>query len=451
MPLSGLPIVDKSARRLGTQRGFSLLEIMAALAIGVLMMTSLTSMVDATLQDTKGQQTAQYQAQFASAAMRYLNDNATLLLNSVASSPSGTYAVNLATLQPAYLPNAFASKNAYAQAPCMLLRKNAATPTQLDALVVTEGANAIPPKDIGYIAANAGTGGGSIQMQQINVATSPTIAIGAYDAWQLDQTNLSLFTNANCSGVSATVGNMATLLAYGGPNAINRNVLFRNQTADPSLNQMNIPLGFTAGATGAMKIVGDTCASAGITLDSTNGNILKCNTTTGLWENSTSKYWKDPVATFASLPTPAVDGEVRMTLDTGRAFMFKTGQLPYQWMPLAADQFGDLAVSRNLAVGNNITATQTVKGNLLYADSAVVAQSLSATLKRFVAGDGCNYPGYDATGALVTYLAIGTVVSDLNGLIMECRLGTATTPAPGTPTGSQGIFLYVDGTSTTPP
>lgn len=458
--------MDKCVQRQCQQRGFSLLEILAALALGMLMMISLTAMVDTTLQDTKGQQTAQYQAQFTAAALRYLNDNVGALQTSV-SATGGTFAVNLATLKPAYLPAAFAPKNAYGQEPCLLVR-GTATPNQLDALVVTEGGDIIPPKDIGYVAANAGTGGGSIRHVNTEDPTSPIVAQGAFRAWQLDQPTLSQFTTAKCSTTSfAGVGNLASLLPYGGPNAINRDVLFRNLTpSDPKLNQMNVPLGFTVGPTGgATKAVGDTC-SPGITLETNTGNILKC--TSGQWAQSTSKYWQDPVATFTSLPNTGVDGEVRVTIDTGRAFMYKTGQLPFPWVPLALDQNDNLTIPKigtitvkggnvDIPLGTltakNVTATQNVTGNVVYAKSAVVAQSLSPTVIHFTAGDGCNYPGFDSNNLPVTYLSYGTIVSDVNGLIMECKFPTKPTdpPVPSIPSGSQGVFIYVDGSSTTPP
>lgn len=479
---SGLPIVNKSVQRQFQQRGFSLLEILAALALGMLMMASLTAMVDTTLQDTKGQQTAQYQAQFTAAALRYLNDNAGTLQTSVSASPGSTIAVNLATLKPVYLPAAFAPKNAYGQEPCLLVR-GTATPNQFDALVVTEGGDGIPPKDIGYVAANAGTGGGSIRLFDTDVPTSPIVAEGAFRAWQLDQPTLSKFTTAKCSTTSfAGVGNLASLLPYGGPNAINRDVLFRKLTpSDPTLNQMNVPLGFS---TSAMQTVGSSpCTPYAITLETGTGDILKCNTTTNQWENSASRFWKDPVANYlalANVSPPPQDGDVHMTLDYGRAYMFKSGV----WLPLALDQNGDLnmtnpgnikvsngsitvsngnvdipvgtlsaknvAATLDITAANNITATQTVKGNVVYASAAVVSQSLSPTLKYFTAGDGCNYPGFDSTGAPVTYLAYGTIVSDVTGLIMECQV-TAAPPAPGSPAGSTGAFIYVDGTSQTKP
>jgi prepilin-type N-terminal cleavage/methylation domain-containing protein len=485
--------VDKSVQRRCSQRGFSLLEILAALALGVLMMTSLTSMVDATLQDTKGQQTAQYQAQFTAAAQRYLNDNATTLQTSVGSSPGGTFAVNLAALQPKYLPAAFATTNAYRQVPCMLVR-NSATPNQLDALIVTEGgdltgAATIPVKDIGYIAANAGTGGGSIRRLNTDVSTSPIVAQGAYRAWQLDQNALSLFTSVTCSGVSASVGNLASILSYGGPNAINRDVLFRNPApSDPTLNQMNTPIGM---GTGATVTVGTACGGAAIAIDA-NRNIVSCSST-GFWRAPSS--WKEPVANFAALGTvtPApIDGDVHVTTDKGLAYMYQASTT--QWVALAVNDLGDLAVPRNLQVGanisagninatttinagtdmiavgkvqggtlnslgdvtarnninatNNITALQNVTGNLVFAKTAVVAQSLSPTLKHFNAGDGCNYFGLDSTGATVTYLAFGSIVSDVAGLAMECRNNGA---SPASPPGSQGEFVYVATSTTTAP
>ena len=498
MCLSGLPIVNKFAPRLAQQRGFSLLEIMAALAIGMLMMASLTAMVDSSLQDTKGQQTAQYQAQFSAAASRYLNDKAIALQASVSASPGGTYAVNLAALKPAYLPAAFAPTNAYRQTPCMLVR-GTATANQLDALIVTEAGDPIPVKDIGYVAANAGTGGGSIRLLDTNNPTSPVIAQGAYLSWQLDNPAYSNFTSANCSGTAATVGRMATILSYGGPNAINRDVLFRNPSpTDPTLNQMNTTLGFTASA---MKAIGDTCGAPGITLETGTANVLKCNTTTNLWEPSASKFWKDPVATFAALPGTTVVGEVRMALDTGRAFMFNGGA----WKALAIDENnnftvpngGNLTVSGNATVGTFAPATGAVipgtgtinAGNInstldvvagqdmraardiqanrdlialndiragrnidaigninsqnnVTATNAMVAGSVTSGTKNV--NDPCNFFGPAFGGGTVVYMSAGTVVTDTKGRIMECQPNNSIM-------GSGGTFIYVDGTSPTAP
>lgn len=479
MFLSGLRIVDKPIKQRDHQRGFSLLEILAALALGVLMMTSLTSMVDITLQDTKGQQTAQYQDQFTSAASRYLNDNAATLLAQTATTP--TVAIPLATLKTAaYLPAGFAATNAYRQAPCMLVRSPAAG--QLDALVVTEGGDDIPVKDIGYVAANAGTGGGSIGFRVATV-TGPLVARGAYEAWLLDTPALNNFTSASCT-TTAGLGHMASALFYGGPSAVNRDVLYRNPTpTDISLNQMNTPLGITPAA---MKLVGDVCATPAITIETGTSNILTCNTGTRRWASTSSKFWGDAVASFGLLPPTGINGEVRVTTDTSRAFAFST--LTNTWKPLAVDQAGNFIVPTTLTVqgGNpatppgdlalgagNITTTGSLTANLMTSTTDVVAgrdlraqrdalvqnniTAVVGTVKAptviatayaeapsygvaFVAkgGDQCNFFRL-VNGVNLLIYPIGSLIKDANGNTLMCRNAV---PNP--------IFVYANG-GTLPP
>ena len=472
--------MDKPLQRGQVQRGFSLLEILAALALGVLMMTSLTAMVDISLKDTKGQQAAQYQDQFTSAASRYLNDNSATLLAQTAGNV--TVAVPLATLKTAlYLPPSFATANAYRQTPCILVRSPAAG--QLDALVVTEGGDEILVNDIGYVAANAGTGGGSIGYLNATVTTDPIVARGAYDTWRLDSAALANFTRANCSGTAAGLGHMASSVFYGGPNTANRDVLFRNPTpADPTLNQMNTPLGMGAGAT---VVAGSGCgATAAIAMDA-NRNIVTCSTS-GVWSGSSS--WKAPVANFAALSAIAAptDGDVHMTVDTGRAFMFNAAATP-QWVALAVDQNNNLNVPGKLAAGdtinagttitagtdinsgrtifaaNNITAAfnmtagqdltvlrdATVQNNITSNVGAVKAPVVFATAYSespsygvsFVAagGDACNFFRLVGSTNQLVY-PIGTLIKDTNGITLMCRV-----------TASGPIFVYANGSTTPPP
>lgn len=479
-------------KRLDVQRGFSMLEILAALALASLMMVSLTAMVDVSLQDTKGQQVAKYHEQFTTAASRFVNDNAAALF---AAASGGTQAINHATLAAGgYLPNGFATTNAYQQTPCVLVRQHpvAGAPNALDALVVTEGGTRILSKDLSYIAANAGSGGGQIDFG--TPALASLIAHGT--GWQLDNATLLGFLTNNCSGTAASNGHLASALFYGGPNGVNRDVLYRGVTSDPTLNTMTTPLGMSGGA---IQAAGTPCGAAlAIAMDS-NHNILTCDLS-GKWNGGSS--WKQPVANFAALAgvsPPPQPGDVHMTLDTGRAFTFSAGA----WQALAIDQNGnfnvpgtgninvaggnvniplgtlaannvnatldvtagqdlraarDLQVARDIFATRNVTASQgnvvaelgnvnalvgdvTAQGNVT-ARYAMVADSVTSGTK--VVGAPCNYFGTPSSGgAPIVFLSAGTVVTDANGSIMECR------PVGGP--GSGGSFIYVDGTSPTPP
>lgn len=488
-------------KRPDTQHGFSLLEILAALALAALMMTSLNAMVDVSLQDTKSQQVARYHEQFTAAASRYVNDNAAALFTDAG---GGTQTVTHAQLTAGgYLPNGFAPTNAYSQIPCVLVRQHAAAGASnaLDALVVTVGGTAIPPKDLSYIAANAGSGGGQIDFGK--PAGAALIAYGL--GWELNNAQLSQFITTSCPDGAAGNGSLASALFYGGPNGINRDVLYRGDVGDPMLNRMTVPLGM--GGT-AIAAAGALCGpSPAIAMDN-NRNILTCDAT-GRWNGGSS--WKQPVANFGALagvtPLPQ-DGDVRMTLDTGRAFTFSASASA--WQPLAIDQNGnftvlgpgnirveggnidvvngnvniplgtlaannvnatldvragqdlraarDLQVARDIFATQNITARQgnvvaelgdvlaqsgdvrSVNGNVV-AQNALVGDSVSTSPK--VVGDRCNFFGATRSGAPVVIYSRGTIVTDPNGVIMECK------PAGGP--GAGGSFIYVDGTSPATP
>ena len=443
-------------------------------------------MVDVSMQDTKSQQVARYHEQFTTAASRYVNDNAAALFTTAA---GGTQMVSHTQLTAGgYLPNGFAPANAYSQTPCVLVRQHAvaSAPNAIDALVVTGGGNPIPAKDLSYIAANAGSGGGQIDFGK--PAGPSLIAHGL--GWELDNAQLSQFITTSCPGGAAGNGSLASALFYGGPNGINRDVLYRGDVGDPMLNTMTTPLGMSGGA---IQAAGTACAGAAIAMD-VNRNILTCDASM-VWSGGSS--WKQPVANFGALaavsPLPK-DGDVRMTLDTGRAFTFRAGT--NAWQPLAIDQNGnftvpgtgnitvaggnvdiplgtltanninsttdvtatrDLIAARDLQVTRDIFATQNItarQGNVVAqlgdvnsqngnvtARYAMVADSVTSGTK--VVGAPCNYPGTTSSGATIVFLSAGTVVTDANGSIMECK------PTGGP--GSGGSFIYVDGTSTAQP
>lgn len=483
------------------QRGFSMLEMMAALAIGMFMLLGLTTIMDSSLQDAKGQQTAQHQATFASAASRYLDDNYATLLASP--NPVGTTAaLPLATLQGSgYLPPSFAAQNIYQQTPCMLIRKN--TATQLEVLLVTEGGVAIPDADIGYVAANSGTGGGAITYVTPNVPASGLIARGAYGGWLLDDTavapapRLSDFIGTSCPGrPAATRGNLATALFYGSGQSGADFLYRKNVAGSPGLNQMSTPIGMTGGA---IKVAGTAGCGADLALamDST-GHLLTCIGNT--WTAPSS--WKEPVGSYALLP-PAVPGDVVATLDTGRAYMMDASST---WQPLGLDQNGDLNNARNIGMTGNLamTGTTPANGNLTMPGDLSVggAQNLTGNLtvggtqtltgslnmggnlamtgaspangnltmtgdlrmagdlavqksanvgfigtanislyEQVAAGSPCNLPTTFPDGTAALIKPAGTLITDFDHVPMVCKAASPTTV---------GQFVYLNN-STTPP
>ena len=348
-------------------QGFTTIEMLGTLAIGGMMLAGLAAIVESSLEDAKGQQAAYYQSQVVAAATKYIKLNYGTL--AVAANVNTTTAISLNDLVTAkLLPPSFGTVNAYGQVPCLLVRTRSnaagATPAYLlDALVVTEGtaAQAIPEVTLFTAAGASGNGGGAISAQ------TPTAAIGAYGSWKIDggtTPSLANFLSARCSANTAGAGSLATAIFYDGPGQLSTDYLYRNAIAGHSeLNQMNTPLRL---GTATVVNENDACGSiAAIAVDS-DGNLMNCNISSGRWKYVTT--WKRPVASYNALPgvtTPATDqvGDVRMTLDTGRAFMYAGGSI---WSALAVDQNGDLVATRNLIavrdvdVGGNVN----VDGNV---------------------------------------------------------------------------------------
>jgi prepilin-type N-terminal cleavage/methylation domain-containing protein len=334
------------------QRGFTLIELMAALGIGLMMLVGLSTMMDASLQDAKGQQAGQYQAQFVAAATRFLSDNYTTLLPTPTSTLT-QLTVKLADLQGAgLLPANFALTNVYGQTPCMLLNKPDPTKGQIDALIVTEGGTDIPEADISYLAANAGAGGGAITYDIPGDSASGIVARGVYGGWQLNAGQLGLFTANNCSGTPAGLWHLASSLFYGSGGAAQNEFLYRKQVAgNPGINQMDAPIGM---AVNALKTVGDLCSTAQIAMDAVTGNLLTCDLGAGKFTGPANTSWKAPQANYAAITTmPSNQGDVYVAMDNGRAYMSDGGG---GWLPLALDNNGDLTVPGDLTMNPTLAA-----------------------------------------------------------------------------------------------
>lgn len=86
----------------------------------------------------------------------------------------------------------------------------------------------------------------------------------------------------------------------------------------------------------AAATAGSACSGPGIAQE--NGALLGC--VNNKWTKQGSDYWRDPVSTFAALPTTDPVGAVRETLDTGRIFTWNGGS----WIAIAVDQNGNMTV-----------------------------------------------------------------------------------------------------------
>jgi prepilin-type N-terminal cleavage/methylation domain-containing protein len=346
------------------QRGFSLLEMLGALAIASALLIGLVAMMDNSLEDMKGQQAAAYQAQLTTAVRRYIAANHAALAASIPVNGNAT-AVPVNTLRTGgFLPVGFSDLNIYRQQGCALIRQPAAG--QIDALVVTTGGDAIGDKDIAAVAANAGQGSGYIGTRAPGSGT----VVGA--SWSLSTT---AYRNVICAGGTALTGAAADaghLVSRVFQNGDTRaDFLYRDDVGVPALNTMNTPILLASNA--ANRVEDTFCSGAAIATDSA-GELLQC--VNNKWAYVSK--WKAPVATYAALgalPNQS-PGDVRMAKDIGRAFMYNGAD----WIALAEDQNGDLSVTRNVAVGVGAGGGQlTVAGEATIDGHTEIKNSLHTT------------------------------------------------------------------------
>jgi prepilin-type N-terminal cleavage/methylation domain-containing protein len=346
--------------RRGRARGFTLIEVLAALAIAAMMLVGLVAMINSSLADTQAQQAALYQSQLTTAATQLIRQNYTAL--SAAATTSSPVVVGLTgtTYQlSTYLSSAMNNANSYGQTPCLLIY--GASPTgALQGLLVTEGGSKIPDAELGYVAANSGAGGGSIQA----INTPAGEAKGAYGSWTLATPNPA---GASCSGTATGVGHPVSLIYYNGAQAQNADYLYRVAVpGDPAANTMQVPIVLAQGTTAYVDYA--PCTQAGSIAADSDGNVLNCNAASLQWTPEASFHWREPVADAASLPTPANQGDVRMTNATNRAYVYNGTA----WQALAVDESGDIALGNSAVIGascssaaNTTSVTTDAAGDVL--------------------------------------------------------------------------------------
>ncbi|SFV05839.1 shufflon system plasmid conjugative transfer pilus tip adhesin PilV [Pseudoduganella namucuonensis] len=412
------------------QRGITLIETIGALALGSLILVGMTAMIDASVDDAKGQQAALQQEQVANAASRYIAANYADLVTATTAA-GGAVAVTLAQLQTAgFLPASFSATNAFRQASCVLVRQDVAS--RLDSLVATFGGTAIPDRDLPLVAMLAGQGGGYIS------AAVPGTARGA--SWELVTTN---YRNVACGGTVVLTGaaandggHLVSSLFHDGPGQLSQDFLYRNAVPGrPELNQMNEPI--TMAGDGLVALGAACGANAALAMDGTSRALLVCGTD-GLWQSATASSWKAPVATHLALPTTGnTAGDVRMVTDVNRAFTYSgTG-----WVAIAVDQSGNMsmegtltaaqvATSGNVAALGKVSGVGGVEGNWVKGVYWLEGPSLYINAP-IAPGTACHIPN----GSGGHSLAIGTFSHDGNGQLLACM-------AP------DNVFKYQNGTLT---
>ncbi len=445
------------------QRGFTIVELMAALLVAAMMFVGISSMIDSSLEETKAQQAGLYQSQVVAAASQYVTNN----YEALAAAPLNvTLPVPLAALVAGgLLPAGVQAANPYGQSACVLVRPRLrdaaqpAGPVVLDALVVGEGtvAQEIPERNLAFAAARSGRGGGFIS------ARNPGAAQSSSGTWALNAATvptLAAFAGAKCSANAVAKGSLSSALFFDGPGQP-VDFLYRDAVAGrPELNRMNAPIGM---ANGALATELAACgADAAIAVDAVNRNLLTCNGA-GLWQRAYNSSWKAPVDSFAALDAlvGSAVGDVRMATDIGRAFTYM-GPVK-KWAALAVDQNGDMVVPHNLAVQNDLdvardakigrdaTVAKHVQAHSLTVEDYVWAQTYTIGA-RYKQGDQCHLwlGEYNQNGGKIYVNVVGTIVLDnVNAnawnVPMIC-MGPAPNPDNSIP--EPAYWNYINGTAT---
>src|SRR6218665_3819597 len=135
------------------QRGFSLIEILGALAIASALLVGLSQMVTTSLEDTEGQQAGLYQAQVVEAAGKYIAAHYDELKMQTEAGLKPSVPV-YKLIEAELLSPGFALKNPYGQDTCVLVRK--AGTGKFNVLIATYGGKPILDRHIAIVAATAG-------------------------------------------------------------------------------------------------------------------------------------------------------------------------------------------------------------------------------------------------------------------------------------------------------
>lgn len=255
--------------------GFTLLEIMAALAITGIIVVQAGMFIDERTQDVKDANTAQYQSMFNSAALNYIKSINTTI--TVAHTQSSPFVITFTDIANAgFIPRAYqtASTNPYQQTPCVVAYRGATN--EIVAEVVTEGGQVIPTKRLPRLAAMIGTEGGWIS------PLTPTQATGLYNKW-----NFPLPTGFNCSGTDTAPGRVASLLYYDTTSSSN-DYLYRNEIpGHPELNKMSAPL-----IIDSEKTENDDCSAygKGALARAADGKLLSCSGSPLTFKKITSSF-----------------------------------------------------------------------------------------------------------------------------------------------------------------
>ena len=310
--------------------------VTVALLISLLFMASLMKLENGAHQDTIQLAVAQQAQTLEKAAAGYITQYQTQLLAATTATTPAMITVPM-LVATKFLPTSTDATDIYGQSwQVEVLQPSSG---ELQAFLITTGKSLDNLTGVD-IAQEIGSNGG-FYPHPSSVYPARTI-MGTGGAWEQPASNWHVGQ-----------GELAVYVDTSGDT--NADYLYRNVVpGDLQANTMNTPLIMSA-----VETSGAACTSSGAIAQDGTGSLLSCQS--GKWEAVGGGQWKPPVATYGALPGSGnKTGDVRLTMDTDRAFAWNGGS----WVALAVDQNGNLTVPEELTAANSrITGNETVGGN----------------------------------------------------------------------------------------
>ena len=370
-------------RLMNKQKGVTLLELIIALGVMAAITVGVNALINQYSDDTKASVIATHIKRVGNAANSYIKDNYSTI-SSVATSSTPVLIRVSDLVAGGYLTAGYSTKNPVGQDTCILVLQP--TPNNLAAIATTESGTAIDDLTLGKIAATIGGEGGGIY------STAVTTIRGAMGGYSFAVGN---FANANslgkkCDGttsgaVTFTAGHPVAALWFADGNSTSSTLYRDSIPGNPSLNTMNTPIILGAGT---VQVTDSACTTIGMLARDNAGKVLMCDGANWKEQGSSAGYWKDPVATYASLPTcdAAASSQTRVvttpTVGTGpRAY---TCNGSGSWQALGLDNAGNLTIagtaSINKLAGNLEITTVAVENTACPTNGTIARDSVGLIL-----------------------------------------------------------------------
>lgn len=256
--------------KLRRNKGFSLLEIGAALVVVGLMSAAISVQIADYTAQRKAKNAADKLSVVHEAANGYIKANYSALMNDTTGGrkvviSAGRRSINdqppVDSLQrKGFLPSGFIDNNTYGQQHSLIIRQviPASGDPYLEAIVTTHGGQAIPDDQLGRVSGYVGVSGGYYGGRNINSGDASMI-VGNYGGWR------SAASDWAGGGVPLTPGHVQSTLAFENGNLLT-DYLYRNEVPGvPEANRM-----FTS-------------------IDMNNNNIRKIDTISGVEKSGKGK------------------------------------------------------------------------------------------------------------------------------------------------------------------